>query len=324
MNTPRFDLVDITHTLRNRGRFILTMTVIAAVLGLLFSLVRKKKYESQADIIMTNPLYTDRNNLFRANEMRFVDYFGGDDDADRVLVIAESDTVREMVAKKLNLADAYKLDMSKAEDRDKLKGIFKKNFKVDRTEYKTCQMFFTDTDPQRSAAVLNESIIAIEEIFRSYYVHMRGKVSTSIQAKVTEMDSTILSLTDTLSVLRDKYKIYDIVSPGRQNVMLGSIKSSGAADFGRGVEEIQNIESIKDQLVADRAKYFSLLNEFSTGNSASDLRLIQVITAARPAVDPKGPGLLITTLACMLLGFFFSALYILIVTYYRLLVAVQR
>lgn len=324
MSTPRFDLVDITHTLRNRGRFILIITVIAAVLGFALSLVRKKKYQSQADIIMTNPLYTDRNNLFRANEMRFVDYFGGDDDADRVLVIAESDTVREMVAKKLNLADAYKLDMSKAEDRDKLKGIFKKNFKVDRTEYKTCQMFYTDTDPQRSAAVLNEAIVAMEEIFRSYYVHMRGKVSGAIKNKVTEMDSSIVALTDTLAVLRDKYKMYDIVSPGRQNLVLGSIKSSGAAGFGKGVEEIQNVEAIKDQLVADRAKYFSLLNEFSTGNSASDLRLIQVITAARPPVDPKGPGLAMTVLACMLLGFFFSALYVLITTYYRLLIAVQR
>ncbi|RYD57638.1 MAG: hypothetical protein EOP56_07625 [Sphingobacteriales bacterium] len=324
MNTPRFDLVDITHTLRNRGRFVLIITVVAGLLGLALSLVRKKKYEAQADIIMTNPLYTDRNNLFRANEMRFVDYFGGDDDADRVLVIAESDTVREMVAKRLNLADAYKLDMSKPADRDKLKGIFKKNFKVDRTEYKTCQMFYTDTDPQRAAAVLNEATVAMEEIFRGFYVHMRGKVSTSIQAKVVEMDSTIVSLTDTLSVLRDKYKMYDIVSPGRQNVMLGSIKSSGAADFGRGVEEIQTVEAVKDQLVTDRAKYFSLLNEFSTGNSASDLRLIQVITAARPPVDPKGPGVLITVLACMMLGFFFSALYVLIVTYYRLLVAVQR
>src|SRR5690606_24892198 len=162
MATPSFDLVDVTQTLRNRRRFIITITVIAAVLGAALYFVRKKKYEAQADFIMSNPLYADRNNLFRANEMRFVDYFGGDDDVDRILVVAESDTVRNLVAQRLNLAEAYKLDMSKADDRDKLKGIFKKYYKIDRTEYKTCQVFYTDTDPERAAAVVNESINAME------------------------------------------------------------------------------------------------------------------------------------------------------------------
>lgn len=324
MSTPRFDLVDIAQTLRRRQRLIIIVTVLAAVLGAVFSLIRKKKYEAKADIIMTNPLYTDRNNLFRANEMRFVDYFGGDDDADRVLVIAESDTVREMVAQRLNLADAYKLDMSKADDRGKLKGIFKKNYKVNRTEYKTCEIFYTDTDPDRASAVVNESIKASEEIFRGYYVHMRNKVHASINEKMTEMDSTISSLTDTLATLRNQYGIYDIIAPGRMNVMSGSIKSNGSSNFGKGVEQIQNIESIKDQLVADRARYYSLLNEFSTGNKANDLSLIQWITPATAPTDPKGLGTVMMVIACALLGFFFAALYVLISVYYRLLITAER
>lgn len=324
MSTPRFDLVDIAQTLRRHQRFIIIVTVIAAVLGAIFSFIRKKKYEAKADIIMTNPLYTDRNNLFRANEMRFVDYFGGDDDADRVLVIAESDTVRDMVAQRLNLADAYKLDLSKPDDRGKLRGIFKKNFKVNRTEYKTCEIFYTDTDPQRASAVVNESIKASEEIFRGFYVHMRNKVHTSINEKIQEMDSTINTLTDTLANLRNQYGIYDIIAPGRMNVISGNIKSNGGGNFGKGVEQIQNVESIKDQLVTDRARYFSLLNEFSTGNKASDLSLIQWITPATAPTDPKGLSTLMLVIACTLLGFFFSALYILITVYYRALIAVQR
>lgn len=324
MSTPRFDLVDITQTLRNRGKFIITITVIAALLGAVLGLLRKKKYEAQADFIMTNPLYTDRNNLFRANEMRFVDYFGGDDDVDRILVVAESDTVRNMVAQKLNLADAYKLDLSKEDDRDKLKSIFKKNYKIDRTEYKTCQVFFTDTDPHRAAAVVNESMKAMEAVFRGYYVGMRKKTYTAIEAKISDLDSSIASLTDTLATLRNQYGIYDIISPGRMNVITGSIKSNGSGNFGQGVEQIQNIEAIKDQLVTDRARYVSLLNEFSTGNSADGLPLLQPISAAQAPVDQKGPGTVVTIIACMLLGFFFSSLYILATTYYRLLIAVER
>jgi uncharacterized protein involved in exopolysaccharide biosynthesis len=323
MSIPRFDLVDVTQTLKKHIRFILIVTVVTALLGAVFSLIRKKKYEGKADFIMSNPLYTDRNNLFRANEMRFVDYFGGDDDIDRIMIIAESDTVRNMVAKKLNLGDAYKLNLSEPKDQQKLKDIFKKNYKIDRTEYKTCEVFYVDTDPARAAAVTNESINAMESVFRGYYIGMRGKVHHSITEKIGEMDSTINVLTDTLAALRNQYNIYDIISPGRQNTIMGSIKG-GSGNVGMAVEQIQNIESVKDQLVIDRAKYVSLLNEFSTGNKTNDMRFIQVISAAVAPVDPKGLWLPYMIIGCALIGFFFAAVYILITVYYRLLIAVER
>lgn len=324
MATPSFDLVDVTQTLRNRRRFIIIITVVAAVLGAALYLVKKKRYKAKADFIMANPLYADRNNLFRANEMRFVDYFGGDDDVDRILIVAESDTVRNMVAQKLNLAEAYRLDMTKAEDRDRMKGTFKKFYNIDRTEYKTCEVYYTDTDPKRAAAVVNESITVMEQVFRGYYIGMRQKIHSAISAKVTGMDSTIVALTDTLAIIRDKHQLYDIISPARENLVTSTVKGSGGAGFGKAVEQIQNIEAIKDKLVVDRANYISLLNEFSTNNNANDLPLITVITPATAPVDPSGPGILLTVLACAFIGAFFSAVYILISSYYKMLITVQR
>ena len=90
------------------------------------------------------------------------------------------------------------------------------------------------------------------------------------------------------------------------------------------MEQIQNIEAVKDQLVIDKSKFVSLLGEFSTGNQANQLQLTQVITLAKPPVDPKGPGLMLTLIACVFLGVFFSTLYVLLSTYYRELIAVER
>jgi len=45
--------------------------------------------------------------------------------------------------------------------------------------------------------------------------------------------------------------------------MNGDMKGGGKG-YGKAIEEIQNIESIKDQLVSERgAFYTSLLNEYS-------------------------------------------------------------
>jgi len=323
MSTPRFDLVDVTQTLQKKRRFILAVAIITALLGIAVFFIKKKKYEGRVDFIMTNPLYTDRNNIFRAEEMRFVDYFGGDDDIDRIIVVAESDTVRNMIAGKLNLWDAYKLNPSKPEDQQTMKDIFKKNYKINSSEYKTCEVFYVDTDPKRAADVANTSVDAMEQVFRGYYINMRQRVYASLTDKMNDIDSTIHQLTDSLAILRNEYGVYDIMSPSRKNLVMNGVKP-GRGNMGMAVEQIQNIESIKDQLVTDRAKYVSLLNEFSTGNKTNDMSFVQVITAARPPVDPKGLGVVLTAIACGLLGLFFAALYTLVTVYYRLVISVER
>lgn len=323
MSTPRFDLVDVTQTLRNRRKFILIVTIIAAVLGGALSLIRKKKYKAEANFIIANPLYADRTNIFRTTDMNFVDYFGGDDDIDRIVSVALSDTVRNAIADKVNLWDAYKLDKNNPEDRDKLRWVFKKNYEVERTEYTTAKVSFKDTDPDRVAQAVNYSMEVMEEVFRSYYIKMKNNVSSSLESKISDLDSSIAALTDTLGHMRDRYKIYDIVNPARANLVTSQLRPTGAG-FGIAMEEIQNIEAIKDQLVQDRAKSLSVLNEFQTGASMESMEYIHVITPAQPPVDPAGLGPILTVIAAALLGFFFCSIYVLIATYYKILIAVER
>src|SRR5579875_2894507 len=113
MSTPNFDLVDIVHTIRNRRRFVIIITILAVLVGIAFFYVRKKRYIAKTEFLIMNPLYTDRNNIFRNTEMRFIDYFAGEDDIDRVIAIAESDTVIDKIIRIKNLAYYYKVDTTK-------------------------------------------------------------------------------------------------------------------------------------------------------------------------------------------------------------------
>lgn len=323
MSTPRFDLIDIIQTIRQRRRFVIAVTVIAAVVGAVGYFTKTKTYVAKTEFLVSNPLFADRNNLFRTSEMRFVDYVGGDDDIDRVSFIAESDTVKDKLIKNLNLAEAYKVDLTKPDGMFRLRNIVKRNMDVKRTEFKDVLLSYTDTDPVRAANVANESIRIIEETFRGYYNGMRANVYDAIKEKIKEQDSTINTLTDTLAALRDKYGIYDIISPSRQNLINGEMKKGGPG-MGRGIEQVQNIEATKDQIVTDRAKNISLLNEFSTGTKAGQMPLVQVITSGKVPVEPKGPGLALTVVAATLLGLFFSCFLVLLTTYYRALISVER
>ncbi len=189
--------------------------------------------------------------------------------------------------------------------------IFKKNFNIKRTEYKDVEVSYVAYDPQTAANVANMSVKVLEETYRQYYTYIKNGIYTSIDDQVKKLDSAIIALTDTLSGMREQYGIYSIISPARQNVIYSEVK------------EIQNIESIKDQLVTDRAHYISALNEFhATTNSAMDF--LKVITRALPPVDATGLGAMLTIVAAGLLSFFFSTLYVLMMAYYRKLNAIER
>ncbi len=308
MSNPRFDLVDIIQTLRKHSKLLLIAVIASAMLGGLFYVFGKKKYKAEADFIISNPLYADRNNLFRNRDTRFVDYFGGDDDLDRVLVIASSDTLRNAVAEKLNLWDTYKLDRTKAGDRLKMKEIFKDKYKMERTEYTTGKVYFEDTDPARAAAVANLSIEISENIFRSYYLKMKNNVANSVRERIDEIDRKIAELTDQQLAMHKN----------RTNV-------SGTEEYIKQETKQTEFAVLREQLIKDKANNISILNELLTGVDSNDQnRYVQVITPATPPEKPAGIGLVLTVIGAAFFGFFFVAIYLLIITYYRLLINVQR
>ena len=322
--TPRFDLIDMVQTAYRRRRFIILVTLAAAAVGAVGHLVGKKKYKATSEFIVANPMYSDRNHFYRVNTDRYVDYFAGEDDIDRVIAIAQSDAVKNEVVRRRGLFAKYKLDSTKRDDVFKLSQLWKKHLSVMRTEYKNMEISFTDEDPEVAAAVANETVNVVEEIYRGYYMNIRLMMHNAIMAKMREADSAIVQLTDSVAKLRERYQIYDIISPQRATITSANIKSNGRPDFGWGLEQVQNVESVKDQWVTDRTRFVALMNEFSTGTNPEQLSFIRVITEAVPPIKPAGLGLVLTAVACGFVGFFISLVSVLLFSWMRLLITVER
>lgn len=307
MPTSGLTLVDVINSIRKHRSIIIIVTIVSAVAGALFYVAGPKRFEAKTEFVVRNPLYSDRNNLYNY-ETKFIDYFANEDDVDRVILMANSEMVQGQVIKNLDLAKAYSIDATNRKGEHELGRRFYKNFNITRTEYKDLILSYVDTDPERAAKVANECVHVLEQAYGGFYRDMRVGMTQSIQDKIHEEDSSIDALTDSLVVLRDRYHLYDIISPSRYNLMLGSIKESGQAGLARGVETIQNYESLKDQLVSDRAKQTTIINQFETGNKEDQLPVIKVVTVAKPPVGPKGLGGMYTVLACAFVGIFFSTM----------------
>ncbi len=307
MATPGFNLPDIIETVRKHMRLIFVVSFLSAVAAAIFYMAGPRMYEGRTEFLVRNPLYGDRSNLYNA-DTRIFDYFADEDDVNRILLLAESDIVRSQVIRNMRLDYIYKLDGATRKGQLATERRYNKNLNVTRTEYKDVILSYADTDPELAAGVANEIVRVVGEVYSGYYKDTKRFMYQSIVNKCHEEDSTIASLTDSLSSLRNYYGIYDIISPARNNIMLSSMKENGHKDYGRGVEIIQNLESIKDQVVYDRAKNQTLQNQYSTGLKDDEMPLIKVVTPAKNPLNAKGIGGMLTVLIGALLGFFFSTM----------------
>lgn len=316
MAAPSFDLIEIIRIIRQRKFLIIAITVLATLAGGLFHIVKKKKYQGEARFFVNNPLYGDRNTLFRSFETRYVDYFGGDDDLDKITALGNSDTVRDRIIRNCEFDKIYKFgDINNDTAHAQYMAVFAKNFNLKRTEYKDIVVTYIAYKPEDAAGVANMAVKVLEETFRHYYTSMKAGMSASISKTIKKLDGEIQILTDSLANMRDRSGIYGIISPARQNVISGEMKGGGKG-YGLAVEQIQNIESIKDQYVTDRAHYLSLLNEFSAAASDS-IDYLKVITRAVAPTGPTGPSLSMTLMIAGALGLFFSVIYVLMMAYFR-------
>jgi len=314
--TQDHDLFGIILLVRKHIGVVIRMAILAIVLGGALYIVIPKKYEADTVFILKNPLYADRNNLYN-NDTKFLDYAANDDDIDRLIAMASSDSLQNYVIRTMQLATVYDLDTTKPEQLVKLRKCFKSRLKIYRNEYRNVVLTYTDKDPARAAAIANLCENILEHSLREFYNGMRRNMFQSIENRIRQEDSAIAVLTDTLGTLREQYGIYDIISPARYNIMLSSMKDNGKPGYARGVELVQNIESIKDELVSDRAKHITLANQYATGTQINEMPLTQIIQSAKPPVKPRGLGLILTLIVSAALGVLFGIVYVLVANYFR-------
>lgn len=294
-NPRGYDLIDMVQTVRSRFKFVLLLTGLALVGALVAYFLSTKTYRARAEFFISNPLYGDRSNLFRTDQAAFINYFGSEEDIDKVMAIAKSEKLEHRVIDITGLAAIYKMDTANEKEAIKLTQKFRQNYDAKRTEYTNMAVYFEDENPKVAAYVANEAVKEIGVIYSSFYTSIRTNVFNSMNEKVVETDSAILAISQQLEGMPNKEIDTDL----------------------EGMKQ----KATFDQLIKDRAKYISLLGEFSTGTRVGELPLVNVISQALPPPKPNGVGLILTLLGAAIGGFAFAVLWVLMSGYYTVLEA---
>jgi hypothetical protein len=304
-----FDILSISGNIRRHRRLIIASTLIMITIGTVVYSIAPYKYRARTEFIVRNPMYGDRTAIYN-NDSRLSDYFASEDDLNKIIMLSGTDIVQQTVIKNMHLAAAYKIDTTTSEGKESLERKFDNSLKVMRTEYTDMVLTYTDTDPKRAVAVADECVHILDSTYSDYYREMRRGMYESILYKLHDQDSAINALTDTLIAMRNRYDMYG----SKYNVLLGGKQGDGKK-IGQGVEQIENIESIKNELIANRESENTLINHYKTGLKDHELPVIKVVTPAK-VQNRAGIGEMLLEIGlCGIIGFFFTTLAVLFYDY---------
>lgn len=305
-NQLNFNLFDSIRIALKWKKFILGLAFAASLVAAGYFFFQKNTYKAYGAFFPSSAVISGRVNLFRETQQEWIDFFGGENEVDRAFVIGNSAEVISFLIDSFKIADHYKIDV--VNDKNGPRKVYKKfvkNFALSRSGYKHLEVTFTDEDHELAYKVVNTAMNRTEFLLRRLYANVNRQIALAIDIRKDSIAKELTMMTDSLIQLRVKYGIYDILSPGRSNLIAGAAHGSGV-DYAKGMEEIQNVEELKDKLAMSQAKYLNLSNEFKTG-TFTGFPMIHVVQWATPNGPKAGPfrilGVLSTFVAALLFGF---------------------
>lgn len=300
----RFDLFDIVRIGLKWKKQIIVFSMIVSMVTAIFYFFQKNNYNAYGSFFAGSAIMSGRVNLFRETPQEWIDFFGGENEIDRAYVVANSSEVLSYLITKFNLREHYGIDSNDNEAMKKTYKRFSKKFKVNRSGFKHIEVNFEDEEQNLCHEVVNEAMNRIQNQLREIYIGINRQLAMSLDIRRDSLSKELIILTDSLVSLRSKYGIYDIVAPGRKNIIPYTAKGSGE-NYARGLELVQNVEELKDKINMDCARYLSLSNEFKTA-TFDGFPMIHVTQWASPGSPKSGPYRTIAVATSFFLAFFAS------------------
>jgi uncharacterized protein involved in exopolysaccharide biosynthesis len=309
-NEVTFDLIGIFRVIFSKWKFVLGLALAALVLSFVFCLFQTKAYTSKTVFIVKNPLLIDRNYVFRNTSYEHREFFAVPDDVDHIKTIGKADGMIWHVIQKFELDKVFNMPAN-----DKLVKKIKSNFKILMEDTKNIELSYTDENPERAAAVVNEARHYLETTFLNYFLSTNKDLTAALETKVKDLKDSISSLDSSMVLMRYAINNYNQLLPTRGNTVQNTTATASAQNIV-SLEKLSEITTLKDQYAKDVAQYQSLINEYRVMASGSIGIFYNVQEGFVPTLTSR-PQTVIITIASFLGGLLFASLLVLFSAFYR-------
>jgi uncharacterized protein involved in exopolysaccharide biosynthesis len=271
----RDNLLDVLRTIFRWRKPILIVTVVAAVGAVVISLLLPNFYEGKTTFLAVSPDQAKPEALFSNGQFR-TQYYGNENDIDRLLTIANSGELINFMIDSFKLYQHYDIDPDAAKAELKVKEKFGKRYEIEKTSRDAIELSVEDRDPELAAAMANAARNKVGELARQLIRSGQQKTIVSYQSNIDNKEAQLLVLSDSLIRLRKTYGIYNIEGQSEAlTTQLSETESKLVREEGRlnalrnaGSIPRDTIRFIEAEVSGLKAEYESLnqkMNRFNDG-----------------------------------------------------------
>lgn len=308
------DSRDIIPILWNNRKLIVGATAVSMVLAAGLSLILPNYYKA------TSLFYPVSEELQRpivdARDDQ-LSFFGNDHDVDRLLSIAQSREIKQLIIEEFNLIERYDIDPDNPKAQLKVTKKIDKLYEALKTKLDAIEISVEDQDPELAAQICNRTRELIEQKASELTEGARNKLVKSMTQEINEKEKELAEMTAQIRTSREKYGIYDTESQAEGLATLQAKSPNSAAvkstidKYVRGVSEIKKLEVQQEEFAKIITKDRNQMKQLSASQNR-EISAIHVIERADIPLEKSRPKRSLIVLGIGLLAGLFSSLLVLV------------
>ena len=234
------NLIGVLVTLFRYKRPILWATLATAIGAALISFLFLDNYYKSTTIFY--PLSPD---VFKPEQMfgqstKDMDYYGGEEDVDRLLTIAQSGELYDFLIKKYDLYQHYKIDTTSELAAFKVREALEGLYEVKKTKHNAIEISVEDKDRRLAADMANAARNKVDEIAQRLVREIQYNLIRAYETSFLEKNKTLLGIGDTLMRLRDSYGVID---PEKQTEAVTKVTVEAQGNYIRSKAKLDALKS---------------------------------------------------------------------------------
>jgi LPS O-antigen subunit length determinant protein (WzzB/FepE family) len=279
-----FDLISFLWT-KKKPIFILGF--IAALTASIISFLIEEKFESS---VILYPAKTSSVTFIEfVSEQQSISKFGDDEEAEQMLQILESNSIRGEIISKYNLANHYDIDVNSKYFNSELYLSYKENIHFERNNNGAVIISVMDKSPDTAALIAND-IAALFDSTKNNMIHERAIADLNIKKnKLDKMKLEMKELIDTMSILSSLGVVTNEAYQGLTEAFVNSKEKNVKREFKTKMEMSEKYGStlksfqIKSEFLSSRIATMKTSYEQAESNANSSLTHKFLVEKAFPA-----------------------------------------
>jgi len=234
----RFDSIDLAVYIWKKRIPLLIITVIAAVVSIIASLMIVPKFRSSVVIFPRSEASVSKS-MLQLNYQLDIQAVGEEEQVEEIMQVLKSDKIRDKIIDKYNLMSHYNIDPESRYPLYKLHSYYESNVRVKRTEFNSIVVSVLDADPQMAADMANDIAMLVDTTIWEMKSQRARQASTYLELEMDSINQELAELKECIH----SYNKKGLINYDRQIERL-------IEAYGKAIVEGNNqaMKSIKEEM----------------------------------------------------------------------------